>query len=398
MLKRTVLLLLSGIIAVFMLSAAGCAEKETVVELDKYVSISAVGYDSGGTASYSFDYDAFKSDYSGKINLSSQCDKDIADLVNAGKELGRSVEEVFLDIYVRPELSKESGLSNGETITLVWHCDDENAMKNFGVTLKYSDITYTVSGLNEAEEYDPFEHITVSFSGIAPNGSLVITKDGSPEVNDIQFSSERSSGLSNGNLITVAAEPVGSAEAFTKKYGKILKHTGKDYAVEGLDRYAAKLDEIPDEVYDKMDKQLQDAFKAHAESSWEKGHSVTIRPVGIHFLNKREGMDVSPNNYYYIEYEIKYSYPKDNIKDFTYYWYGYFTDIMILNDGTCSVDLDNYTISESSRMWGGDQIEGDYLELPNGFYVAGYADKDTLETDQIFSKTEQYHSEGRGWG
>ena len=72
----------------------GCGS--TTVQLNKYVKIEASGYESMGTASYSFDYDAFEKDYSGKIKLNSKSSDEISAL---GLLSGESIEDILLDVY-----------------------------------------------------------------------------------------------------------------------------------------------------------------------------------------------------------------------------------------------------------------------------------------------------------
>ena len=94
----------------------------------------------------------------------------------------------------------------------------------------------------------------------------------------------------------------------------------------------------------------------------------------------------NPNNYLYYVYRATINI--DDV-DFTYYWYGYFTDIMMLADGTCSVDLSKYTVSKASSSWG--FHSGDYLSCYDGkYYVAGFADLETFINQHIVSKIANY--------
>ena len=381
--------------SLLIISGCGAGAGKTTLRLDDFVVVSADGFETVGTATCYFDTGSFMNEYSGRIMLSDQCDKEISDIVNAGIEMGRSIEQVFVDLYINPRLSRAESLSNGDTIKILWDCDEEKIEKNFNVELVYSEFEYTVSGLGVAEEYDPFEHITVTFEGMSPEGSAKINKDNSSELDDIDFEIDKSSGLKSGETINVTAMVKGGEDSFTRLYGKILSCKVKSYIVDGLDKYATELSEIPAELHDQMDQQLQNAFKSHAASSWVDGYSFEIKPVRNYLLKAKDGFNVSPDNYLYYVYEVKYSYPKDKIKDFVYYWYGYYTDIFVSKDGTGSVDLSKYKVSESARMWGGDYIEGDYLELENGFYVAGYQDLSTLFNKQIVSKTDKYEYEDK---
>lgn len=381
--KRMKELLMLGIPAVMMLALTGCGK--TTVKLDKYVTITSEGYDSMGTVSYDFDYDAFKKDYSGKIKTSKNSD----DLSGYGLLAGETSDELLLDFCVGCNLDKSYGLSNGDVVTLTWDCEDDLADEYFNAKLNYSDITYTVEGLKEVGKFNPFDYVTVSFSGTAPNGSVVFTPDyDQPEMQYIDFSADEERGLKIGDTITVTASVSGSAESFAEKFGTVLETTEESYTVDNLAYYVSDISEIPEDMYNKMDKQLQDNFNAHVANTWEsyeKVNSFTL--VENYIVNLKEGMQGSPDNYLYYVYKVNYS--NNDVQNFEYYWYGFYEDIIILPDGTCSVDLSGYTVSEASSSWG--FTSGDYLS-PEGTscFVAGYSDLDTFLNKQIVSKIENY--------
>ena len=165
-------IMILAIMLVTMFGLTGCGK--TTVNLNEYVTINVEGYDSMGTASYEFDYDAFENDYSGKIKFNSKNGNDYSKL---GLLMGATTEEMLLDVCVSQKLDKTSGLSNGDKVILKWDCEDVMAEEYFNATLKYSDIEYTVSDLEEVESFNPFDYVTVSFSGISPKGTVTINPD-----------------------------------------------------------------------------------------------------------------------------------------------------------------------------------------------------------------------------
>ena len=379
--KRMKGLLMLGVTAVMMFALTGCGK--TTVKLDKYVTITAEGYDSMGTASYDFDYDAFKKDYSGKIKTS----KNSNELSGWGLLSGETSDELLLDFCVSQKLDKTSGLSNGDVVTLKWNCEDAMAEEYFNVKLDYSDVTYTVKGLEEVGKFNPFDYVTVTFSGISPNGSVTITPNyDKAEMQYVSFSADKNSGLKVGESVTVTASISGSTDSFVEKFGAVLGKTEEAYTVENLAHYISDISDIPEDMYNKMDKQLQDNFNAHVANSWDAAESASINLIGNYLVTLKEGMSGSPNNYIYFVYRVTYS--NDHINDYTYYWYGYYEDTMILADGTCTVDLSQYTVSEASSSWG--YHSGDYLSPNEGNYVAGFADIDSLFNQHIVSKIEKY--------
>ena len=62
--------LLVAIMTVMAFMFTGCGS--TKVDLNKYITIEADGYNAIGTANYSFDYEQFYEDYNAKIKISDE--------------------------------------------------------------------------------------------------------------------------------------------------------------------------------------------------------------------------------------------------------------------------------------------------------------------------------------
>lgn len=375
-LKQVLLLCVLGIV-VFTLSGCG----STTIDLNKYVTVEAEGYDSMGTLNCTFDYEAFEKDYDGKIkaNVKSSDGGTAADIaLELG--FGEEVVDVFLDYCVGYRPDKSSELSNGDVVNLQWDCEDEDAKKYFNVKLNYSDIQYTVKGLTEVGTFDPFEYVNVEFSGSSPNGPVNIMPNyDQPELQYVSFTADKNSGLKVGDSVEVSASISGSIDSFVERFGCVLGKTKEIYTVDALPRYIANIEDVPEEWYNKMDKQLQDCFNAHVASSWGSEERAGIELVGNYLCTMKDGMTGSPNNYLYYVYQVNYS--NDEISDYTYYWYGYFNDIMILADGTCTVNLSDYTVSEER------------ISLSDRYFVQGYADLDSFFNQHIVSKIDKYEYE-----
>ncbi|MGN1197930.1 MAG: hypothetical protein ACI4TA_10035 [Acetatifactor sp.] len=376
--KRMKGLLMLGVTAVMMFALTGCGK--TTVKLDKYVTITAEGYDSMGTASYDFDYDAFKKDYSGKIKTS----KNSNELSGWGLLSGETSDELLLDFCVSQKLDKTSGLSNGDVVTLKWNCEDAMAEEYFNVKLDYSDVTYTVKGLEEVGKFNPFDYVTVTFSGISPNGSVTITPNyDKAEMQYVSFSADKNSGLKVGDSVTVTASISGSTDSFVEKFGAVLGKTEEAYTVENLAHYISDISDIPEDMYNKMDKQLQDVLAADF-ASWDNEYLRDMKLLGTYTITLKDGMSGSPNNYIYFVYSITAENDKSN-GEFNYYWYGYYQDILILPDGLCSVDLGSYYVPD--WKYGDDIVK---FEGQGTYQYAGFKDLDSLFNKHVVSKIEKY--------
>ena len=330
--------------AIPMLLMAGCGK--TTVDLNKYVTIETSGYDSMGTATYHFDEDAFKEDYGKKIKINK-------DKANGSEMLfwGSSVE-ALLDVCIDESLDKRSGLSNGDTVTLTWDCEDGTAEEYFNVKLKYSDMEQKVSGLTVVDKINPFDYVDVAFSGTSPNGTVVITPDyNQAEMQYVKFSADKSSGIKTGDPVVVKASISGSVDTFVEKFGTVLSETEKTYVADQLPFYITNVNEIPQDIMDKMIAEGEDAYRAHVAKVWNNPEYLqNIVYAGNYFLTKKEGIKASDNNYLYLVYEAT-AYHADPEQTLNFYFAVYYKDIMAQADGTIEVDPTSYqAINDTFRV------------------------------------------------
>ncbi|MBE6016851.1 MAG: hypothetical protein E7233_04465 [Lachnospiraceae bacterium] len=380
--KTMMILAAAGIMVMITMALTGCGTK--TIDLNKYISVEFDGYDGYGNATVVFDDEAFMKDNAGSVKYYS-ADKEELQMIN---NLRGVVKEQFFVAQLREcigfRLDSSNTLHNGDVVTIKWNCNDEKADNSFHVKFNYSDMPFVVNGLDEVKEFDPFEDIKISVSGFSPDGSLNIVPG---KYSTLNYMASKSSGLSNGETIVISIDSSFDFETMIARYGAIPSKTEMTYTVEGLGHYVNDIDEIPKDLYNKMDKQMLDEFYATAERNWEHGVEDinSINNVGNYMVTLKEGVTRNPHNYLYYVYKVNID-TEDG--EFTYYWYGYFTDIMILEDGTCTVDISGYTVSESSSFFG--LTDGDYLKCDANHYVAGFKEIDSLFNKQIVSKSDLY--------
>ena len=127
------------------------------VKLNDYVTITVEGCDPNGTASIDFDKDRFEADYGELLEKKVKKADDPSPYVSDEEKLEAILESLddgaaynkFLRDCVDGDFDKDSNLKHGDVITFQWDCDDEYALKTYGVKLKYSDIEYKVENLDK---------------------------------------------------------------------------------------------------------------------------------------------------------------------------------------------------------------------------------------------------------
>ena len=193
--------------AMYVLTACGT----TTIDLNKYIQIETAGYDSYGTVKYDFDDEAFIKDYGDKIKITTK-DKELLDYVGAGENT--NPYSLLRWKCVGYRMDKLSGISNGDTLTLHWNCNDKVAQDVFNCQLKYKDIEYTVSNLKDVEKFDPFEHVEVSFQGISPDGTVTVTPE--YDVKEMQYTCLAGQKTFGDHVIQIALAGERSSDGFLK--------------------------------------------------------------------------------------------------------------------------------------------------------------------------------------
>lgn len=306
-----------------------------------------------------------------------------------------SLLTIYDDFYSKldGELDKSSELSNGDKITFKWDDIDTKGFKEkYSLKLNYSDVPYEVSGLEQAEEFNPFDYITVTYEGFAPYGKLNISKNGENPVYGISYRADKADGLSNGDKVIIKAEAGSDITEYCFDKGYAPSETEREFTVSGLASYATKLELIPAESMTKMDTHAQDVFKAGVAKNWSgSGESLkNIKLIGNYFLTPKDA-SISTNTYNYIYFIYKITAENaETEENFDYYYYSYYTNIILLDDGTCSFDLNDITVPEGSSFFG--SVSGEAFSTGK-YYYKGYEDLDSLFNKHVTAKIDKYQYE-----
>ena len=226
------------------------------------------------------------------------------------------------------------------------------------------------------EELDPFEKLKVTFSGTAPSISSVNVSGGNTAV--VKYTPSVTRKVMNGDIVTVKAE---LNSYYKDKY--VLTQTEKDYTVEGLPYYAQKIADIPQETYDKMNQYIIDQYTAYMAGNATDGKIEGFELLGNWMLVEKPEVTVSSNHtrlYFVYKMTVDFG-TKQNVGVVEYYMIAYFHDIIILPDGTASLE---YSINKGL---------GEYFAA-NGYVVEAYnSDLDTAFSKNITANIGDYNYE-----
>lgn len=348
------------------------------LNLNDYISVEFDGYDTIGTAYAAFDYDSFYN------------------------TLGRNQEELgddFLADCIHWSLDKDTKLSNGDTVTLTWDCDDEKALKEYGYKLVYENKEVKANGLSEAEIFDPFEGVTVSFDGIAPQGNARMeTRPSSHATEYLRYSFDRETGLSNGDevTLTVTSDYGDPVETTIRNNGMIPSPLSKTFKVEGLSSYVTSLKDITDDGMQAMKAQAEDTFHAMVALNWSDSTELKqLDYIGDYLLTNKNTENFGGSyNMLYLVYKVQarnFYKDEDNSYDKinSVYWYIAYSDLMVNEDGSTLVDVSRYeTPSNEAIVDSG--ISNGWWDTVKWYYY-GYLSLSDLYKDVVTAQAETYN-------
>lgn len=358
-----------AVAAVVVVGGVLIATHKPTVNLNKYITLSAEGYNSIGTLDVEFDTDKLEKDYGKKIAKNFQKamknhEEDTYGLSNLAGSLYEGGEtSLFVTYCADGSADKTRNLSNGDVVTYTWDGVNEQTKKEaeemFGVKIKCSDVTYKVSGLTAVNTFDAFDGVEVEFNGISPDGSATVnTLPTAEAAKGLYYTLDEQYNLANGDTVTVTVHS--NRDDFSdciEKYGAIPAATEKTYTVEGLNEYVTDSDGLTDSVLVSLQNQAQDVLNAYIAKSWDS-ECVTLK--GMSYLGYYILTPKNKDNYgvsqdviilpYQVTSHNHFEDDKGQVydADVSYYWYIAFRNVSKDADGNIAGGLDDYYTANAS--------------------------------------------------
>lgn len=225
-------------------------EEKTIKFEEDFLEVIFEGYDTMGTAKVQINRDEFqKTAYKamgyGKNSKSDKAAEDYLDLIYG------------IDIQV-----DKKDLSNGDVIT-VKVVADKDAMDDVDVILKDAEFTFTVEGLEELERYNPFDDLTVTYSGL--DGSVDAYwsyYSYSYDIYSYCFSSSGYTNLSIGDKFTITFDDEYVDDLLED--GILITETSKTYTIESADHYITSIDDISssmlEDIKENAEAEIEDQY------------------------------------------------------------------------------------------------------------------------------------------
>mgnify|MGYP004507227091 FL=1 len=347
------------------LLAGGLAfsQRKPTVNLNRYVTLSAEGYDTVGKLNVEFDTDKLEADYGKKIaqnfkKVMADNKQDTLGLSSAAAALYSGQEtDLFAAYCATGSADKTSGLSNGDVVTYTWDDNQDAAKELFGVNIKCSDITYKVSGLQKVDFFDAFDGVTVEFNGTAPHGTAAVNcLPTAAAAESLTYTLDTTDGLKNGDTVTLTVRS--DQDNFSdciQKYGALPAAAEKTFTVQGLDEYVTSADKLSESALTALKAQAEDTLNAYAASHWDAGSEqlVGMDYLGNYLLTPKPDSTWTENNLITLVYKVNVHNNYKNYNDEVYeannayYWYITFKNVSVNSEGVISQGLSDYTTPDS---------------------------------------------------
>lgn len=355
------------------------------IDLDKYITITAEGYDGNGKAIVEIDWNTIADKYGKKLSI---------------KQKGKDEYGIFsgiidpiniLEDCIDVNLDKSEQLHNGDTIKYVWDID-EKLSEYLDCKVKAKGGTYKVNELKEIDTFDAFADLQVKFEGISSDGVLEMEYSGT-ELTTSDFSVDCASGLSNGDKVVITISDY-AVDTCAEKYGMIPAELSKEYTVEGLPSYVTKAADISKNSLDELKKKAEELYTNEIVDNWEEEESLDgITYVGNYFYRAKDTNYVLYQNELYLVYKIGvhavYSQDGESYDQTQYiYWYLEYEDLKIDEDGNLQVDLESYDIP-FDRVYIDSNIPNKYIGTKTWMH-RGYETLDELQEAVMGTREDEF--------
>ncbi len=268
----------------------------------------------------------------------------------------------------------ESNLKNGDIINVIANYDPEIANSQ-GKIIESETKQYTVSGLIEGKEIDPFENLSITYTGASPYLTILIDSSKCDStINEFVSFTTDTKYVRNGDTFIVNAV---YDEYTAQANGYIINLTSKSFTVENQPEYVTSLDgletkELQSEINDKLsvvtaanegDSYFADVytykFKSIADKKLYKTYLISLKS---NFEEKYTNDNKVYNKYVQI---YEYTINKDDDTQVKAYVAIFVDNIIKSEDGTLIWDFE---------LWD-----------------RGYDNLDSLINDYVISEKEYYN-------
>lgn len=308
--KRIILFLSLALCALFMCS--GCSEEKATIDFEKCVDVTFKGYNGEGSAAITTD--------SGYI------------LSLLGDMNTFSAAELLASFKIDPP-ANNGKLSNGDKVT-VRATTNEEILKNAKVGVRNTELTFTVSGLEEKPSADIFAGVSLKVSGASPYCKVSAEYTGDLPLGVSSFSIVGADGQTaetykDGDTVTIKLTE-NALSSLKNNY--IVKETEREYAVKADSVYIITADDLTAErrnmLEEAVQKSLEEQLNNISENKNGTGSAIISKLTGYNAISVASSSakitsieNITFNSAYIGTVIEKGSFGAEKEKHYIYYFY-----------------------------------------------------------------------------
>ena len=393
-------------VAVVAVGGWAFANRTPTIDVSKYMTLSADGYNTVGKLNIDFDTDKLEQDYGKQITTRFKKQmKNLKDDTFGLSSLTASLydgyeADLFAETCATGSADKTKNLSNGDVVTYTWDDNSDEAEEAFGVKVKYTDITYTVSGLASVNTFDAFDGVDVEFSGISPDGRATVNSlPTAAEAQGLYYTLDENSGLSNGDTVTLTVHS--NRDDFSDcidKYGAMPQATEKTFTVEGLNEYVTSADTLSDSVLVSLQNQAEDVFKSYAAQRFSNGQTFKgMTYLGNYILTPKNKDSWGDKDRIVLAYQVTVHHDYTSELNTTYdaddsfFWYITFNNVSKDADGNIASGLNDYDTPTTFVKIDSGVQKYSFSSSTETWEYYGYASLDSLYNAAVNQYVENYN-------
>ena len=382
--RKTQLMMILICIAAVIIFFAGfmIMRARKTIDLDKYVSFEATGYEGTGDVYAQIDWQKIEEKYGSRLSLT----KEFKEEYGTGADSVSPVD--VLQSFISVDVEADGNLSNKDKVKYKWNINEEYS-KYVKCRLKYKDGSYKVKGLEEIQSFDAFKDLDVKFNGTEPYGYVTWDYTGSDLTAD-DFHCDADTSLKNGDKIKIYLDKSKSDE-YSADFGKVPQKWEKEYTVKGLNYYITKSRELDDETLKEMQDQAEKEYHDHMDQYWGDYESLeSLTYMGDYLLSSKD----KDSNILYLVYHVKVrdaynngSESYDQVNDV--YWYISYEDVLSDGEGNITVDVSDYRTPSNEFKIKTDVQDQSMTDMLWKYY--GYQTLDDLYKDVVTVNESDYN-------
>ena len=324
------------IIGIFVASNTIFAPK---IDMEEFAIVEVTGFDGGG-----------------KINMHLDRESVQWEIEDMNENISDDAKYSLLDSF-ELTASETENLSNGQEITIKLKYNSKLAARS-KIKIASDEWTYTVEGLEEVKEVDPFEYVDVTFNGTAPTVEATYSAKQVPDLGTLDYEFDIKEGLSNGDVVTLSC--VSNEENIVGK-GYKLASTTKTYTVENMAEYVTDPATISGDYLTKLQDIAIEMVNEDVEGLGEfEFETSTPTYEGLVVSSPKTFSTYGEKNQVFLIYSATVAGGKEDFEEMTFYFPIKFNDVEIMADGTMSYSsydkayyLSNILYANNSRVFPG---------------------------------------------